>query len=152
MFFDTCEKTKFNPFNLILHHGIVVIGPATSDLSMFTTNFLSIFSLSTISFGASSNRFYENSQDFTEFFSTVPPDSLGSNVYRDLAVKFDWKYTSTLETNNEDGISLASDVASKLQKEHFCVVRNQIENDASENTYHQPVSYTHLTLPTIYSV
>ena len=137
MFFDTCEKTKFNPFNLILHHGIVVIGPATSDLSMFTTNFLSIFSLSTISFGASSNRFYENSQDFTEFFSTVPPDSLGSNVYRDLAVKFDWKYTSTLETNNEDGISLASDVASKLQKERFCVVRNQIENDASEKTYHQ---------------
>ena len=136
-FFDTCENTKSNPFNLVSFHGLVVIGPSTSELSMFTSNFLSIFSLSTISFGASANIFYENRQEFKEFFSTAPPDSLGSIVYRDLALEFDWKYTSMLESNNEDGISLASDVHSKLQNENFCVVRNHIENDASQQTYHQ---------------
>ena len=136
-FFDTCQMTKMNPYYLVVLHGTLVVGPYSSDLSMFTTNFLSIFSLSTISFGASANRFYEKRQDFEEFFSTVPPDSLGSNVYRDLAVEFDWEYTMLLETNNEDGLSMASDVIVKLHTQHFCVIRNKIENDAIEQTYHQ---------------
>ena len=137
-FKDTCENTKLNAYFAVIYHGTAVLGPHDSELALFTTNFLSPFEISTISFGASSNKFYSDNQEgFPFFWSTVPSDGLGSNVYRDMATKFDWQFTSLIETNDEDGRSLTNDVIKKMEVSNYCVTKRTLPKKASEKAYHE---------------
>ena len=103
---DTCKGTKLNPYLLVFHHGTLIIGPYSSELSEFTTKFISVFDFTMISYGASSDRFYERKEEFPKFFSTVPPDNISSQVYKELAQRMNWEYTSVIYTSNEDGNSM----------------------------------------------
>jgi len=132
---DTCKKPKKNPYVLVIDNGMVVVGPYSSELSEFTTQFLSIFKYSTISFGASADKFYDQKKGFTEFFTTVPPDSITSLVYTDMAMHLKWEYTGLLYSANEDGSSPTVNVIQRLSNVQYCVVQYQMNLDATEKEY-----------------
>ena len=122
---------------------MVVVGPYSSELSEFTTQFLSLFDYSTISFGASADKFYDQKKGFHEFFTTVPPDSMTSLVYTDLAVLLKWEYTSLLYSGNEDGSSPTVELMQNLlnMKTKYCLIQNQINTDATAKEYQKQIDY-----------
>uniref|UniRef100_A0A7M5UNH3 G-protein coupled receptors family 3 profile domain-containing protein n=2 Tax=Clytia hemisphaerica TaxID=252671 RepID=A0A7M5UNH3_9CNID len=132
---DTCKGTKLNPYLLVHFDGTLIIGPYSSELSDFTTKFISVFDYSMISYGASSDHFYEKREDFPKFFSTVPADNTSSQVYKELAQRMNWEYTSVIYTSNEDGNSMMVQTIERLFNIGYCTSQNDIKSGASEASY-----------------
>lgn len=133
---DTCSNSKLNIFSALMQHSMAVVGPYSLQLSQFTARFLDVFKIAQISYGATSENLALRNGGFPVHFSTSPTDQYTSQVYVELAKRFQWEYTAAFFSETEGGNSLFKVVASRLRANHLCVaVQKSINNAASLEEY-----------------
>lgn len=76
-----------------------VIGPHSSDLSKVVADFLRVFKIPQISYGATANLLSDKSI-YSYFFRTVPPDVWQAQAMADIVLELGWNYVITINSNS----------------------------------------------------
>ena len=117
---DMCKKGMIrSPYITVTNDGFAVIGPYSSETAEFTSQFLSLFRISTVSYGASSVAL-SNRDIYSRFFRTIPSDVHTVRIFSELARKYSWIYVAVIYTDNEDGRSMLTEFERQLSRD-FCV-------------------------------
>lgn len=129
-----CGSSKIvPPYITVTNNGFAAIGPYSSEIADFTTQFLSLFHITTISYGASSSRLSDR-KTYERFFRTVPTDDHAARIFASLAKKYNWVYIAVIYTDNDDGRSMKTEFE-KLLTQDFCIRVSEIVKD-EENPDH----------------
>ena len=117
---DMCREGKISPpFTTVTQNGFAVIGPYSSETAEFTSQFLSLFRITSVSYGASSVAMSDRDV-YSRLFRTLPCDVHTMRVFSELARQYNWIYVGVIYTDNEDGRSMLTEFERQLSRD-FCV-------------------------------
>ena len=132
-------EQKISVYSALSKQSVISIGPYSSELAEFWSNFLWVGRKSTISYGASSTKFSKR-KDYPSIFSTVPSDLYQSKLLLQLAKRFNWQIVAVLQTQDEDGASMTLNLEEVVGKS-ICIKHiERINQDSKQQDYEKAIA------------
>ena len=97
-----------------------VIGAASSFVSIPVASLLRLFNIPQVSY-ASSSPVLSNRDRYGYFYRTVPADDLQARAMIDLALRFEWRYFSTIYSDNPYGEPGIDELRRLAQENGLCI-------------------------------
>ena len=97
-----------------------VIGASSSFVSIPVASLLRLFSVPQVSY-ASTSSILSNRDRYEYFYRTVPADNLQARAMIDLALRFGWKYISTIYSDNPYGEPGVDELHRLAEENGICI-------------------------------
>ncbi|XP_042329627.1 vomeronasal type-2 receptor 26-like [Sceloporus undulatus] len=114
------KNSKLPNYNCDRKWLISLIGGLRSDITIIIANFLKIYKIPQISYGAFDSALSDKSQ-FPSFYRMVPNELSQFVGMGLLLLHFGWKWVGLIAPDNEDGVKFTSVVSQEMGKTNSCI-------------------------------
>ena len=132
---DSCISRGGN-YNDSILPSTIVIGAASSRVSVPVATLLRLFEVPQISYSSTSARL-NNRDRYTYFYRTISADNLQAEAMIDICLRFNWTYVSTIYTNDFYGRLGIDQFHSQAQETGICIdIDESIEIHFNDSDYY----------------